>query len=110
MTAAVTGKRGDQYLVDYQDGTGSIYDADEDWLWPPRSVATLSAQGCWVDPGTLPPAVRQMLADLNPAPGVPSSAGPWKPRIQQSSQCLMCLRWLRSVTAILAVNSAAFWV
>ena len=45
MTAVVTGQRGDQYLIDYQDGTGSIYDADEDWLWPPRSVATLAAQG-----------------------------------------------------------------
>jgi hypothetical protein len=45
MTAKITGKRGDQYLVDFGDGTGAIYDADEDWLYPPRGVATLAAQG-----------------------------------------------------------------
>ena len=70
MTATVTGKRDNQFLVDLGDGTGRIYDADEDWLYPPRGVATLAAQGYWVDPGTLPPAVEQMLADLNaPSPG-----------------------------------------
>ena len=45
MTATVTGKRGDQYLVDLGDGTGRIYDADDDILYPPRGVATLAAQG-----------------------------------------------------------------
>jgi hypothetical protein len=30
MTATVTGKRGNQYLVDLGDGTGQLYDADED--------------------------------------------------------------------------------
>jgi hypothetical protein len=45
MTAAVTGKRGDQYLIDYGDRTGSIYDSDGDILYPPRGVATLAAQG-----------------------------------------------------------------
>jgi hypothetical protein len=45
MTAIVTGKRGNQYLVDYGDGTGSIYNADEDYLYPPRGVAALAAQG-----------------------------------------------------------------
>ena len=65
MTATVTGQRGYQYLVDLGDGTGRIYDADEDWLFPPRGVATLAAQGYWVDPGTLPPTVEQMLDDLN---------------------------------------------
>jgi hypothetical protein len=45
MTATVTGERGDEYLVDLGDGTGRIYDADEDILYPPRDVATLAAQG-----------------------------------------------------------------
>jgi hypothetical protein len=30
MTAKITGKRGDRYLVDFGDGTGSIYDPDGD--------------------------------------------------------------------------------
>jgi hypothetical protein len=74
MTAIVTGKRDDQYLVDFGDGTGSIYNATEDWLYPPRGVATLAAQGYWVDPGTLPPTVEQMLTDLNTARAVPSGS------------------------------------
>ena len=72
MIAIVTGKRGDQYLVDLGDGTGSIYDADEDWLFPPRGVATLAAQGYWVDPGTLSPVLVQLVADLNTARAVPT--------------------------------------
>jgi hypothetical protein len=64
-------KRGDQYLVDFQDGTGAIYNADEDWLYPPRGVATLAAQGYWEDPGTLPSAVEQLLTDLNAASAPP---------------------------------------
>ena len=72
MTATVTGKRGDQYLVDLGDGTGQIYDVDDDWLYPPRDVGTLAAQGYWVDPGPLPPAVEQLLTDLNTARAVPS--------------------------------------
>jgi hypothetical protein len=74
MTAIVTGQRGPQYLVDSGDGTGSIYDANEDLLYPPRGVATLAAQGSWVDPGTLPLTSEQMLTDLNTAPTVPRSA------------------------------------
>ena len=45
MTAVITGKRWDQYLVDLGDGSGRIYDADDDILYPPRGVATLAAQG-----------------------------------------------------------------
>jgi len=30
MTAKITGKRGDRYLVDFGEGTGSIYDPDGD--------------------------------------------------------------------------------
>ena len=45
MTAIVTDKRGDRYLVDLGDGQGSIYDADDDILYPPRDVATLASQG-----------------------------------------------------------------
>lgn len=71
MTAIVTGFRDPQYLIDFQDGTGSIYDADEDWLYPPRGVATLAAQGYWEDSGTLPPAVEQLLTDLNAASAPP---------------------------------------
>jgi hypothetical protein len=58
MTVIVTGYRDPQYLVDFGDGTRAIYNADEDWLYTPRGVATLAAQGYWVDPGTLPPAVE----------------------------------------------------
>jgi hypothetical protein len=72
MTAKITGKRGDQYLVDLGDGTGRIYDADEDWLNAPRNVNVLAKQPYWVDPGTLPPTVEQMLTDLNTARAVPS--------------------------------------
>jgi hypothetical protein len=72
MTAVVTGFRDPQYLVDYQDGTGAIYDADEEWLYPPRDVNVLAKQPYWVDPGTLPPTVEQMLTDLNTARAVPS--------------------------------------
>ena len=72
MTAVITGKRWNQYLVDLGDGRGMIYDIDEDWLYPSRGVATLAAQGYWVDPGTLPPTVEQMLTDLNTARAVPS--------------------------------------
>ena len=72
MTAIVTGVRDDQYLVDFGDGTGSTYDANEDILYPPRAEATLAAQGHWEDPGTLPPTVEQMLTDLNTARAVPS--------------------------------------
>jgi hypothetical protein len=71
MTAVVTGKRDAQFLIDFGDGTGSIYDADEDWLYPPRGVATLAAQGYWENPGTLPPAVEQLLTDLNAASAPP---------------------------------------
>ena len=45
MTATVTGVRDNQFMVDLGDGTGSIYNVDEDWLYPPRGVATLAAQG-----------------------------------------------------------------
>jgi hypothetical protein len=45
MTAIVTDKRGDRYLVDLGDGQGSIYDADDDILYPPRDVATLASSG-----------------------------------------------------------------
>jgi hypothetical protein len=65
MTAVVTGKRWDQYLVDLGDGRGMIYDAGLDILYPPRSVLTLSAQPYWGDPGNLPANVQQMLDRLN---------------------------------------------
>ena len=45
MTVTATGFRDPQYLIDYGDGTGSIYNADEDWLYTPRNVVTLAAQG-----------------------------------------------------------------
>ena len=45
MTVTVTGQRDNQFMVDLGDGTGLIYNADEDWLYPPRDVATLAAQG-----------------------------------------------------------------
>ncbi|MGD0287708.1 MAG: hypothetical protein ABSC31_15250 [Acidimicrobiales bacterium] len=54
MTAVVTGFRDPQYLVDFGDGTGSIYNADEDYLYPPRGVATLAAQG---EPCTATPSL-----------------------------------------------------
>jgi hypothetical protein len=50
MTATVTGYR-DPHLIDFGDGSGSIYNADEDWLYPPRNVLTLASQGYWIDPG-----------------------------------------------------------
>ena len=44
MTATVTGKRGDQYLVDFGDGRGRIYDADEAILYPSRGgLASITA-------------------------------------------------------------------
>jgi hypothetical protein len=72
MTVTVTGQRDNQFMVDLGDGTGLIYNADEDWLYPPRDVATLASQGYWIDPGTLPPRAEQMLTDLNTARAVPS--------------------------------------
>ena len=72
MTVTVTGYRDPQYLIDFGDGTGSIYNADEDWLGLPRNVATLAMQGYWDAPGTLPPALEQLVADLNTARAVPS--------------------------------------
>jgi hypothetical protein len=45
MTAIVTGKGGDEYLVDLGDGSCRIYDSDYDILYPRRDVATLAAQG-----------------------------------------------------------------
>ena len=65
MTAVVTARRDAQYLIDLGDGRGMIYDADEEILYPPRSVLTLSAQPYWGDPGDLPANVQQMLDDLN---------------------------------------------
>jgi hypothetical protein len=70
MSVTVTGYRVPQYLVDYGDGTGSIYNAEEDWLYRPRNVVTLASQGYWEDPGKLPPLLEELLADLNaPSPG-----------------------------------------
>ena len=71
MTAIVTGQKGSQYLVDFGDGTGSIYDADEDWLCEPRNVNILAKQPYWNDPpADLPAALVQLLKDLNtPSPG-----------------------------------------
>jgi hypothetical protein len=103
MTATITGFRDPQYLVDYQDGTGSIYDADEDWLWPPRSVATLAAQGYWVDPGTLPPTVEQMLTDLNTARAVLVEA----PSHHDRCQVRPVEQHLRHVLARSAAHGAA---
>ena len=40
MTAVVTGKRWDQYLVDLGDGRGMIYDADEEIWYPQQNSAT----------------------------------------------------------------------
>ena len=65
MTAVVTARRDAQYLIDLGDGRGMIYDADEEILYPPRSVLTLSAQPYWGDPGDLPANVQQMLDDLS---------------------------------------------
>jgi hypothetical protein len=71
MTVIATGFRDPQHLIDFGDGIGSIYDSDDDWLYPPRGVVTLAAQGYWEDPpAKLPPALVQLLADLNaPSPG-----------------------------------------
>jgi hypothetical protein len=72
MTITVTGFRGDdQYLVDYDDGTASIYDADEDWLYEPKNAGTLANLGYWNDPpADLPAALVQLLKDLNTARAV----------------------------------------
>ena len=70
MSVTVPGYRDPQYLVDYGAGTGSIYNAEEDWLYRPRNVVTLASQGYWEDPGKLPPLLEELLADLNaPSPG-----------------------------------------
>ena len=73
MTAVVTARRDARYLIDLGDGRGMIYDADEDILYPPKGVLTLSAQPYWGDPGDLPANVRQVLDDLN-APSESTSA------------------------------------
>jgi hypothetical protein len=65
MTAVVTGQRGDQYLIDFENGQGAIYDAKLDILYPSRNVLTLASQPYWTDPGDLPANVQQMLDDLN---------------------------------------------
>lgn len=61
----VTARRDAQYLIDLGDGRGMIYDADEDILYPPKSVLTLSAQPYWGDPGDLPANLQETLDDLN---------------------------------------------
>jgi hypothetical protein len=65
MTAVVTGQRGDQYLIDFENGQGAIYDAKLDILYPSRNVLTLASQPYWTDPGDLPANVQQMLDGLN---------------------------------------------
>ena len=65
MTAVVTGQRGEQFLIDFGDDQGAIYDVELDIWYPKRNVLTLASQPYWVDSGELPAAVKQVVADLN---------------------------------------------
>ena len=58
MTAIVTGKRDDQYLIDYGDGTGSIYDSDGDIHVPAERRGHVGRSGRALHGYAVPACIR----------------------------------------------------
>ena len=58
MTAIVTGKRDDQYLVDFGDGTGSIYDPDGDIHVPAERRGYVGRSGRALHGYAVPACIR----------------------------------------------------